>query len=231
MEPAEPAEPAGCNAPADCADDNACTEEACVDGRCVTSLVAAGTSCDNETVCDGVAKCDQAGQCVPGAAPEVDDGNACTLDHCDPVSGVTHQPVSPDDSNPCTSDACDPQTGGLTHSPVDLDDGDDCTVDTCEPRIGVRHQPRSASYTCNLHCEPGFHVTSRIQAPECRTSPGLRSVCMPDCGATFYTCDSGCPNGYRALSKTANSLCGTVVSVYTFCQKERATSSAGAPGR
>ncbi len=224
-------EPAGCRVPTDCADGDACIKEACVGGRCVASLEDAGTSCDNETVCDGVSTCDQTGHCVPGTAPLLDDSNACTLDSCDPTRGVTHQPVPIDDSDACTSDVCEPETGEIAHSPVDLDDGDDCTNDSCDRRAGIRHEARSPVYTCNSHCEAGFHVSSRIPAQECGASRGLRSVCMPDCGAHFYTCDSNCPHGYRALSKSANNQCGTAVSAYTFCQKERSAPSAGAPSR
>jgi N-acetylneuraminic acid mutarotase len=49
-----------------------------------------GRSCDNGNVCDGVSTCDGAGSCTPGVPPVVDDGDACTVDSCDPVSGVSH---------------------------------------------------------------------------------------------------------------------------------------------
>jgi hypothetical protein len=231
VEPATSADPSECDVPADCANDAVCILPNCIAGHCVTSFAPAGASCDNDTVCDGVAKCDQAGHCVPGAAPSLDDDNACTLDSCDPSRGVTHQPVPSDDSNPCTTDACDPQTGEVTHVPVDLDDGDDCTIDSCEPERGIRHQPRSPAFTCNMSCEPGYHITSRHPAPECGGPYLLRTVCMPDCGPSYYTCDSSCPNGYRTVSKAPNSQCGTNVSLYLFCQKNPLAEAAGAPSR
>ena len=34
------------------------------------------------------------GRCVAGQAPLLDDANGCTADLCDPVSGVSHEPVA-----------------------------------------------------------------------------------------------------------------------------------------
>ena len=213
-----PSEPAGCGSAGDCADDNPCTEQDCVDFKCVATPVAEGKNCDNGDVCDGIEHCDQEGQCVAGTPPVVDDGNACTQDACDPVRGVTHQPVPVDDGNACTIDACDPRSGQVTHAAVDAGDGDDCTTDSCDPRLGVRHERQSPSYTCNPTCPEGFHAASRSPSQECATT-GLRAFCTPDCGASFYACDAACPKGYRAVSKTTNTQCGSAESAYTFCQK------------
>jgi hypothetical protein len=43
-----------------------------------------------------------------------DDGNACTVDSCDPQSGCQTAPLSCDDGDVCTQDACDPATGCTT---------------------------------------------------------------------------------------------------------------------
>jgi hypothetical protein len=40
-----------------------------------------------------------------------DDGNACTVDSCDPQAGCQAAPRSCDDGDVCTQDACDPATG------------------------------------------------------------------------------------------------------------------------
>ena len=60
-----------------------------------------------------------------------DDGNACTVDGCDPASGCFHTLVNCDDGQICTTDACVPATGLCTHSPISCDDGDACTADSC----------------------------------------------------------------------------------------------------
>ena len=100
-----------CTSDKDCADDNACTREECRADTCATSFVELGTSCDNANVCDGVAKCDGQGKCLKGSAPAIDDGNACTIDSCDPVHGVTREAVAIDDYDECIRDACDPRSG------------------------------------------------------------------------------------------------------------------------
>jgi hypothetical protein len=59
------------------------------------------------------------------------DGDACSLDDCDLVSGCTVAPHSCDDGLPCTLDSCLPATGcahqAVTTGPCD--DGDPCTID------------------------------------------------------------------------------------------------------
>jgi hypothetical protein len=67
-----------------------------------------------------------------------DDGNACTVDGCDPSTGiVSHVATNVNDNDACTADACDPSTGVVSHSPVVTDDGDACTVDACAPATGL----------------------------------------------------------------------------------------------
>ena len=58
---------------------------------CTTPQKANNTPCPNNTVCDGNETC-QTGVCQAGTPPTVDDGNPCTVDECDPVSGVSHTP-------------------------------------------------------------------------------------------------------------------------------------------
>jgi len=55
--------------------------------------VAAGTACAQGNVCEGEGgTCDYAGTCQLGTPPILDDGNACTMDSCDPVLGAIHTP-------------------------------------------------------------------------------------------------------------------------------------------
>ncbi|HET7542785.1 MAG TPA: hypothetical protein VFK05_23095, partial [Polyangiaceae bacterium] len=75
-------------------DGNACTEDACDPAQGITHVpVAAGLSCADSTVCNGDERCDALGTCNSGSPPVVDDGDACTTDSCDPVTGVLHVPV------------------------------------------------------------------------------------------------------------------------------------------
>ena len=50
---------------------------------------ACSTACSDGDACNGVETCN-AGQCVPGVPPTVDDGNSCTTDYCDSKTGVAH---------------------------------------------------------------------------------------------------------------------------------------------
>lgn len=48
-------------------------------------------ACSDNNVCNGVEACGAStGGCVAGTAPVVSDGNNCTVDSCDPVTGVHH---------------------------------------------------------------------------------------------------------------------------------------------
>lgn len=211
---------AACSVATDCADDDPCTTHECVDEHCVAKLATRGTACDNDTVCDGVGVCDANGRCVAGPPPLVDDGNACTLDSCDPRRGVVHEAIPIDDSDACTTDSCDPATGQIAHATLSVDDGNDCTVDSCDPRLGPKHEQPNGKYTCQVACEPGFHVASRTRDPQCGSAEALRSYCAPNCGVSFHTCDPGCPRGYVQRASSPGGSCGASPSVMLFCAKE-----------
>ena len=67
-----------------------------------------------------------------------DDNNMCTFDGCNPALGIFHFPISPDDNNPCTIDGCNSATGPF-YSAVDVNDHNLCTADGCNPNTGVFH--------------------------------------------------------------------------------------------
>ncbi len=128
---------AGClsqNNKAACDDGDACTEnDKCGDGVCSGKPKA----CDDGLFCNGAESCDPAnGDCLPGTAPETDDGVDCTTDSCDEGKDeVLHEPdaAACGDDNPCTDDVCDPEEGCSNPNNTDeCDDGDPCTEnDAC----------------------------------------------------------------------------------------------------
>lgn len=84
--------------PADtsCADGDTCNGAETCDGAgaCRSGQNAdEGTSCPNGNACDGDERCNGFGSCLGGTPPEVDDGNQCTADACDPATGVSHNAV------------------------------------------------------------------------------------------------------------------------------------------
>ena len=74
---------------------NPCVVLTCLDGGIVPEYLT-GTSCDDGDICNGSEVCDGAGTCIttPNTAVQYDDGDAETIDICDPETGVvTHPPI------------------------------------------------------------------------------------------------------------------------------------------
>ncbi len=145
-----------CNAggPLSCDDGNGCTDDSCDPGSgCVftdnTVACDDGSACTTGDVCSG-------GVCVAGAPLNVDDGNVCTDDSCNPATGAVHteNAASCDDSDACTTaDTCFAGVcvGG---SPLNVDDGNVCTDDSCDPATGAVHANNTAS------CDDGSVCTT-----------------------------------------------------------------------
>jgi YVTN family beta-propeller protein len=64
------------------------------------------------------------GGCAAALPLGCDDGNMCTVDSCDVVSGCLHTAIA-----------------GCCRADLDCDDGDSCTTDTCNPDQGCTHDP------------------------------------------------------------------------------------------
>lgn len=159
-----------------CSDGNPCTlNDVCAGGTTAKACVGgtrAGLTCTTVADCppDAVTPSPQCilsnpPTCQPGPAKTCpDDGNACTDDTCNILSGECGTPKQClDDGNPCTDDVCDPATGlcGIPNvapcsddDPCTLndecsggvcvpgpvmtcpDDGNVCTIDQCNPKTG-----------------------------------------------------------------------------------------------
>ncbi|MCB9492500.1 MAG: PKD domain-containing protein, partial [Dehalococcoidia bacterium] len=127
-----------------------CAADATV--TCVAGAEAT-TECADADVCNGAETC-SAGACVAGTPITVDDGNPCTDDSCDPLTGVAHDPTavgtSCDDADVCNGeDLCDGAGVCEPGLPPELDDGNPCTDDTCDPLTGVAHDPSGAGLSCD----------------------------------------------------------------------------------
>lgn len=128
--------------PVVCADDgNPCTSHVCepATGSCVFSAVPTGTSCSDGDACNGAEVCG-GGLCLGGIAIGCDDGNPCTADSCDAVTGCVHSNVA--DGTYCEdADLCDGREqcfGGVCQQGTALtcNDNNPCTVDVCNPQNG-----------------------------------------------------------------------------------------------
>jgi cysteine-rich repeat protein len=98
----------------------ACTIDACDEANDVVIHTPDHAACTNSLWCDGEEVCDPASDCQPGTPPAVDDSVACTIDACnesyDVVIHVAHDPDC-DDGDPCTADLCDAVTG-CSNTPI-----------------------------------------------------------------------------------------------------------------
>ncbi|MCB0761407.1 MAG: hypothetical protein KDC12_07800 [Flavobacteriales bacterium] len=94
---------------------------------------------------------------------DCDDGNPCTIDECDPLTGqcihtwIGDDPNSCDDENACTYDWYDPESCSCQHDEIDCDDGNPCTFDDCYPEIGCVHIPITQLPN---YCDDGLDCTT-----------------------------------------------------------------------
>ncbi len=183
----------------DCSNlDDECVTGVCdpATGSCEAVNVADGTGCDlnDGDVCT-VGSC-SAGSCV--SQPLVcDDGNACTVDFCDPVTGCGSTPLDCSDGDACTIDSCDPDSG-CVNTPIDCDDSDACTVNSCDSDIGCVSEPVDCddSNECTVNtCDSatGCESTNVTDGTACTFDDGLpctAGVCLD--GACAQDVISGC---------------------------------------
>ncbi|MFT7621812.1 MAG: hypothetical protein ACI9WU_000977, partial [Myxococcota bacterium] len=115
-------------------------------GGCEPVAALDGTSCDDATICTQADSCAE-GVCG-GSTLSCDDGNPCTSDSCDPISGCVQNPNSApcDDDNECTDpDAClDGSCQGL--AVCGCVSASDCpAINACD-----------GQYACSDEQSPGF---------------------------------------------------------------------------
>lgn len=97
-------------------------------GTCVETALVDGTACSPNSACVTDAVC-QGGRCV-GTPIQCDDGNACTLNTCNAVTGCEYPPAPPcPGDGKCGIGVCDPTTGcGI----ITAADGTRCGAVSCD---------------------------------------------------------------------------------------------------
>ncbi len=153
-----------------CDDGNPCTSDYCekgvgckhikltssmqtrASGPTPMSSVGGYYPCDDHNACTSHSVCYK-GECVPQVVINCNDGNPCTIDSCDPLTGCHYVYAAPgtvcDDHNKCTIKSvckaghCVP----VTHT--NCDDHNNCTLDSCDPQKGCVHTYQLDKTGCN----------------------------------------------------------------------------------
>lgn len=238
-----------------CDDGEECTSEVCDPQSgdpttgCVTTPVADGTVCDDDSVCTTDDQC-QGGFCVPQGDPlQCDDGDECTWNDCDAQLGCmnSENPGACDcldgdgqpepqgtrcvDGNQCSvGDTCD-VGGACVAGEVCPDDGDPCTLEACVFGLCAYSDtqcPQSGSCTTGEPCSDGDPCTSGT----CDATGQCDSVPKPcndgeDCtGLELCHPIWGC----RQLSQPpiGDSVCDGFVTDAFACYRARRTSGTAA---
>jgi len=199
-------------------DSDSCVMNSCNSdtGQCESIIKLDGTACEDGDACTNGDSC-EAGACV-GQALSCDDGNPCTADVCDPLSGCIYANLDGstcddgnscttsdtcsggtcagiaegcDDGNACTTDSCDPVSGECVHTAISCDDGNACTTDSCDPATG-------ACTNTTLSCDDGVSCTEDTcdTATGCVNTPQA-TACDDGVSCTTDSCDpaaGGCIN-------------------------------------
>ncbi|MBI5531669.1 MAG: hypothetical protein HY898_03065 [Deltaproteobacteria bacterium] len=109
-------------APVVCDDSNSCTADLCETetGACLYLNEDVTVSCNDNVLCTAGDHCDGLGTCIGTVDISIacDDNNACTgPDQCTQQATCAGVLIDPSDGNPCTTDTCNPLTG-VSHAPV-----------------------------------------------------------------------------------------------------------------
>ena len=166
---------------------------------CVRVDCTAESDCQDDTLCNGRERC-EANHCVPGAAVHCDDGVECTVDRCEPTTGVcasTADTARCDDGIFCNgAETCDPTRGCRGGAAPVCDDRVGCTTDRCDDTLR-----RCVSTPNPSACAaPGPCVTATCDpAMGCRNTP-IAGYCDSYCssGATCNANSGRCTGGGTA---------------------------------
>ena len=167
-------------------------------GEC--SLVPAndGGLCDDGDECTVKDLC-EAGLCLGGAAANCNDGNPCTDDSCEPLTGCQH--VANDspcnDGDVCTQNDQCVEGACLGGDGLICDDNNTCTADSCSPASGCVHEPMAGDCDDGNACTEGDSCDNGKCVPggavDCDDgNPCTADGCAPASGCTNVPSAGGC---------------------------------------
>lgn len=203
-----------------CADGLVCNgAETCQSGLCSpgTPLPSppcceGDLDCDDGNVCNGLESC-VGNVCMMGTSLNCNDGNVCTNDSCNQISGCQNVPNSApcSDGNGCTTvDVC---SGGFCNPgpPIVCNDFNDCTDDSCSPVSGCVYDPNDDLCDDGNACTTGDQCAATVcsgidtSAIDCNDgNPCTNDSCNPLTGCAYVFNTSPCSDGNAC---TTNDTC------------------------
>ncbi len=195
-----------------CSDGNICTLDFCEPATgCLHKSLSNGTGCDDGDVCNGNAFCTKA-SCIVGQPPDCDDGNPCTIDKCDPITGCSHAAHTGEctDGNACTiQDGC--ASGSCVGKALNCDDDNPCTFDGCSIDTGCVSQPT-----------PGFCSDGDLCTVDDTCSVGVCIGQKKDCDdgkpCSVDACDAGACTHHDSASEDTACEDGNACTLGDICQ-------------
>ena len=188
----------GCqNVPADCNDNDFCTDDACDP---MSGCYNPPHSCNDSNPCTDDACSSQAGCVYTNNTAPCEDSNLCTTgETCNGGLCQGGIPVVCNDNNVCTTDSCDPRTGcAFVNNTNYCDDGDACTIEdmcvggTCQPGVPVVCNDNDACTTDNCIPAQGCVYTNLPGGSACNDGNACTTgdVCI---GGTCQGAPVVCP--------------------------------------
>ncbi len=130
--------------------------------------------CTDGDACNGDEICLPERKCAAGKPPKLDDGNSCTVDFCDPKTGVQHQGGAWPSVKACAGSGkcpagyyvaaaliCDTECGGPDNCAYCINGW------RCEQACLAKIQVCCAGTACENACPPGYAFVKEIALGRC----------------------------------------------------------------
>lgn len=168
-----------------CNDNNPCTDDACISGKCFAGINTA--QCDDQNKCTEQDTC-KSGQCV-GTAIVCNDNNPCTTDSCDSKSGCFVTKVVCEDNDKCTDNSCDQATGACPFTAKVCTDNLPATLDFCNPVTGqCEYVLKNGACVKDTDCTDGKPCTLDVCDSFAGQCKFIDAVCDDQDPCTVDTC-------------------------------------------
>ena len=227
-----------CSTAIECDDDDACTEDQCLNGLC--SHQGKNNCCMDSKQCLDQSACTldlcQDGQCTHLAAKgdgccatdsQCDDGVVCTEDRCNAQFTCSHSQIAnccKSDSDcvaePCTQASCEAgqcKLSKLSHccaKASDCDDNDPCTTDSCLDEQCKNESKGPSCCAVNLECSDNDECTEDLcQNGQCvhkkKSSCGSNACGDGVCNKTTENCSSCAADCGKCAANSCTGKCGS----------------------